>query len=192
MVQQGLDSNQDPIYAPCTFLTSSLQFACTPCPAGTYALTGGYSNGAPGNVTNPSCNACPFGGICVNGGVIAQPGYWGAANASHGVSFALCPSGYCCSSPANCVSMSSCAGSRTGTLCGECLPGYVEAMGSTLCVPVTACVHDKSLFWPLFVLAMFLDAVIQLAFVSDVWNPSSARPDATIKCLLYFFQVCQF
>jgi hypothetical protein len=74
---------------------------------------------------------------------------------------------------------------------GDCLPGYVEAMGSTLCVPVSVCAHDKRLFWPLFVLAMFLDAVIQLAFVSDVWNPSSARPDATIKCLLYFFQVCR-
>jgi hypothetical protein len=69
------------------------------------------------------------------------------------------------------------------------MPGYVEAMGSTLCVPVSKCASDKQWFWSLFVFAMFLDAVIQLAFVSDVWNPSSARPDATIKCLLYFFQV---
>jgi hypothetical protein len=189
VVQQGDDADSNPIYSPCLYLASSLQFGCTPCPAGTYALTGGYSNGAPGNVINPSCNPCPFGGTCVNGSVIAQPGYWGAANASDVVSFTLCPSGYCCSSPANCVSMSSCAGSRTGTLCGDCLPGYVEAMGSTLCVHVSACADGKVMFWVLFILAMFLNAVVQLAFVSDVWNPSSARPDATIKCLLYFFQV---
>jgi predicted outer membrane repeat protein len=191
--QQGSYSNGIiSVYSPCKFLASSLRYICTPCPAGTYALWGGNSNGAPGNATNPSCNTCPFGGTCVNGNVIAQPGYWGAARAANAagvVSFALCPSGYCCSSPVNCVSTSSCAGSRTGLLCSDCLPGYVEAMGSTLCVPVTACTHDKSLFWPLFVLAMFLDAVIQLTLVSDVWNPSSARPDATIKCLLYFFQV---
>jgi hypothetical protein len=183
-------STGNPVFSQCTYLASILQFACTPCPTGTYAMTGGYSNGAPDSAINPSCNTCPLGGTCVNGDVIAQPGYWGAANAFETVSFTLCPSGYCCSSSANCVSLSSCAGSRTGTLCGDCLPGYVEAMGSTLCVPVSACASDKATFWPLFVLAMFLDAVIQLAFVSDVWNPSSARPDATVKCLLYFFQVC--
>jgi hypothetical protein len=191
VVQQGNTSQHYPIFSSCAiFLASSLQFSCTPCPAGTYALTGGYSNGAPGNATNPSCNTCPFGGTCVTGRVNAQPGYWGAANSSHVVLFAPCPSGYCCSSPSNCVSMSTCAGARTGTLCGDCLPGYVEAMGSTLCVHVTACVSHKRWFWPLFVLAMFSNAVIQLTFVSDVWNPSSDQPDATIKCLLYFFQVC--
>ena len=180
---------QGSITAPCAYLTSSLQFGCTPCPAGTYALIRGQSNGAPGNATNPVCNSCPFGGVCINATVLAQPGYWGAANASSVVSFTLCPSGYCYSSPASCVGMASCAGSRTGTLCGDCMPGYVEAMGSTLCVHASTCASDKALFWPLFVLAMFVEALIQLAFVSDVWNPSAARPDATVKCLLYFYQV---
>ena len=187
---QGFDNFGNAIYAPCLYLTSSLQYACTPCPAGTYALQGGYSNGAPGSATNPTCNSCPFGGTCANGAVRAQPGYWGALNDSGVVSFALCPSGYCCDSPVSCTSYSSCAGARIGTLCGDCAAGFVEAMGSTLCVHKSACAEDKAVFWPLFTLGMFADAVIQLAFVSDVWNPSSAKPDATIKCLLYFFQVC--
>jgi hypothetical protein len=188
-VQQGVDNNDNPIFGSCTYLTSSLQFACTPCPAGTYALYGGYSNGAPGSATNPTCSSCPFGGSCINGSVSAQPGYWGAPSTSGVVAFALCPSGYCCSSRVNCVTYNSCAGARTGVLCGDCAPGYVEAIGSSLCVHKSACARGKALFWSIFVVAMFLDAMIQLAFVSDVWNPSAVKPDATIKCLLYFLQV---
>jgi hypothetical protein len=194
IVQQGCATSEclfhDPVLGPCSYLTSSLQFACTPCPAGTYALYGGHSNGAPGAATNPTCNTCPFGGTCVNGAVTAQPGYWGAPDAAGVVSFALCPSGYCCSSRASCLSYNSCVGARGGALCGDCAAGYVEAMGSSLCVHKSACTKDKAVFWVLFVLAMFVDAVIQLAFVSDVWSPTSAKPDATVKCLLYFFQVC--
>jgi hypothetical protein len=175
-------------FQSCDYLVSMVQFGCVQCPFPLQARGQGHSNGDPSNITNPYCFSCPFGASCYGGVVVAQPGYWGVTDDYGAPSFVLCPSGYCCSSSANCLSLSSCAGSRTGTLCGECLPGYVEAMGSTLCVPVTKCAADKAIFWPLFVFAMFLDAVIQLTFVSRVWNPSPARPDATFKCLLYFFQ----
>jgi hypothetical protein len=161
------------------------------CPVGTYALRGGFSTGQAGQANNPTCEQCPFGGTCSEGSVLAQPGYWGASTSDNTVAFVMCPSGYCCDDVTSCVSIASgsCAGNREGILCAECALGFVEAIGSTACVHISACREDKPLFWVLFTIGVFVDAFVQLVFVSEVWNPSAVPPDATIKCLIYFYQV---
>jgi hypothetical protein len=74
-------------------------------------------------------------------------------------------------------------------LCGQCLDGYVEAVGSVACVPVTQCDSDVVLLWPLFVVGIMIAAALQLAVVSDVWCPSRSFPRGKVKLMIYFFQV---
>ena len=65
----------------CLTRQSSLQFQCIPCPLMTYGLTGGVSNGAPGNASNVVCHACGPGSDCSagDGQVTAAKGFWGAS-----------------------------------------------------------------------------------------------------------------
>jgi hypothetical protein len=74
---------------------STLQFECVPCSSGYYSLSGGTSNGQPGQSDNFPCLPCPSGGDCGTQTVRAKPGYWGAADLAGTVSFTVCPSGYC-------------------------------------------------------------------------------------------------
>jgi hypothetical protein len=52
--------------------------------------------------------------------------------------FMNCPGGHCCKSNTSCpwASRSACQGNRDPTvpLCGDCLPGYSQAVGSTRCI----------------------------------------------------------
>lgn len=45
-------------------LVSTLQFQCSSCGQGLYALTGGSSNGTAGQRAAFQCRPCPLGGIC--------------------------------------------------------------------------------------------------------------------------------
>ena len=48
-------------------------------------------------VFGQACMECPYGGLCTDGNVVAVPGYWGGVQpASGALSFAVCPTGYCC------------------------------------------------------------------------------------------------
>jgi hypothetical protein len=63
----------------CVMLQSSLQFQCLPCPAMTYTLFGGHSDGSPGNISGVVCQPCGAGADCSTGDgrVVAAKGYWG-------------------------------------------------------------------------------------------------------------------
>lgn len=161
----------------CKYRTSTLQFGCTPCPSGTYALAAGYTDGTPsghgnggsGGVVNPVCEPCPFGGVCSSSGVVvSQPGFWGAQSSSGSLSFAVCPSGYCCPHGQSCPTINSCDGGRAGLLCGDCSPGFVQSILSAACVPVDRCEQDTKVFWTCAALGVFCMAFIQLLIVSDL------------------------
>ena len=187
-------------------LCSALQFQCSPCVDGTYSLANGTASGTPGDVSPNVCLPCPVGGSCQNGGVVSLPGYWGAVVTSGAssssssspptISFRLCPSGYCCDSDADspasaCVSIDSCRAGRTGTLCGDCVSGFVESLGSTQCVPVTQCDNDMAVAWPVIVVAVGVLAWVQLTIVSAVWRPAAPGdyPSGKFKLAVYFAQV---
>lgn len=173
----GVNLN-DIFLEPCQYLTSTLQFGCTPCPTGTYSLISGHSDGTPsghisrgnsGGVVNPVCAPCPFGGACTShGAVVSQPGYWGAASSDGSVSFAVCPPGYCCPDGQTCAAIDSCDGDRAGPLCGDCGPGLVQSILSPVCVPREKCGEQMKLFWVCAVVGVFCMATIQLLFVSNL------------------------
>ena len=171
-------------------LTSALSFSCVPCPVGTYAVKSGVSDGTPNSANTFPCLPCPDGGLCPGGTVKATTGRWGAADSDGVVSLALCPPGYCCSSTDGvCASVDGCDGSRTGMLCGACLPGFVEGIGASACVPVGQCGKDLPAVWTCVVVGVLFAAFAQLAIVSDVWFPSRAFPAGKLKLFVYFFQV---
>jgi hypothetical protein len=189
-------------------LTSSLEFYCNVCPVGTYSVFAGSSNGSRGAANNSPCRACPSGAQCVDTGtILATQDHWGASDPAGIVSFVLCPAGYCnsavnssASGSARTISglssaqlqpgvLNACAGQRTGPLCSDCSPGYVDALGSTECSAVAACTKDKAEVWPLIAVALLGSALVQLVFVSAVWSKTRKPPSATLKLAMYFFQV---
>lgn len=102
----------------------------------------------------------------------------------------LCPKGYCCDGPAwPCDSLGSCAGYRAGPLCGDCLPGYVTALGSTQCRAVDQCSTDTGVVWPLVVGGVLAAALLQLTLVSGVWLVGNGTPTSKFKVAIYFAQM---
>ncbi len=89
-----------------------------------------------------------------------------------------------------CSSYNSCGGNRGGVLCGECLPGFVESLGSATCAALSQCGNDGSIVWPMIVITLLVAAIMQLAVVSDVWAPSNTYPSGKMKMVIYFSQVC--
>ena len=173
-------------------LVSTLQFQCQPCPLDTYSVFAGNSSGIPGGASNITCVPCPFGGVCLSGAVAATPGRWGGGGADGVLTFAPCPDGYCCDGGAwACDGPAACGYSRSGALCGDCMPGFVESIGTTACVPVSSCAGDRVFVWSGAVVALFAAAVLQLAVVSNVWLPSGmvSLPTAKLKLAIYYFQV---
>ena len=172
-------------------LVSTLQYQCEPCPLGTYALLAGESDGQPRHSNAFQCQECPFGGVCSSRTLVPAAGYWGGGSLN--VTFAVCPDGYCCTGGGStrwpCVAVNGCGGHRTGPLCGDCEAGYVEAVGSAECVPVSQCDRDKPSAWTIVVVCIAVAAVLQLAVVSDVWLPSAVAPSGKLKLAIYFLQV---
>ena len=152
--------------------------------------------------------------MTTTGSIIASAGFWGGGYPD--VSFSLVPTGYGCTgsgsngsgnasvtavsgssggsssdsrNPYPCTAIDSCGGQRTGPLCGNCGPGFVEGVGSTGCVALTACGTDQAVVWPLAAVAVFVAAAVQLTFVSNVWFPTKTVPKGKVKLTIYFFQV---
>ncbi len=179
-------------------LASSLEFRCVPCAPGTYSLAHGASTGGPGPqaVTNLTCLPCPTGATCTGASVTPRPGYWGAPSGSGPggggatLAFAPCPTGYCCdgSAGAPCGTPGACAATRTGPLCGDCLPGYAAGLGSAECVARGRCAADQRALWPAVALGLLVSAAVQLTLVSGVWL-CKARPSGKMKLVMYFAQV---
>jgi hypothetical protein len=173
-------------------LTSTLEFECLVCGLNSYSLGHSISNGSAGADQVP-CLSCPDGGSCVDGSVVATPGYWGAVNSQGEAQFLLCPASYCCDGGLSpCLAMQSCAGGRSGPLCGDCGPGLVEAVDSTACVDVDRCPEDQATVFSVLVVGVLLLGLAQLAIVSQVWQREVVVPSARLKLLIYFAQVRGF
>jgi hypothetical protein len=174
-------------------LVSTLDFKCVSCSSGQYSLFGGSFSGAVGKPTNYPCLLCPTGGVCTDGVAAATPGYWGAGDTapSIGVSFALCPTGYCCDGSTSwpCTGMGPCTGHRAGVLCGDCAEGFVETVGSAQCTAASQCASDKVVLWSLIAAGELLSAILHLTVVSGVWLPSKQRPSGKMKLAIFFAQV---
>jgi hypothetical protein len=172
-------------------MASSLLFACSRCGEGLYSLYGGSSNGTAGHSVNFPCFPCPSGGLCSRGGVTATSHHWGDSDGSGKVSFAVCPTGYCCDDTTmwKCTAIDTCGGNRGGPLCGTCLPGYTEALGSATCALVDRCSNDTVLLWSLVSTALVVIAFIQLGVVSQVWATLDSAPSGRMKLLIYYAQV---
>lgn len=164
-------------------LVSSVNVSClSACPCDSYWVTEQQQC--------HQCQACPVGGNCVGGSLLAVAGHWGAADAGGTVQFAVCPTDYCCDGSEEwpCSAPNSCAGNRTGALCGNCLAGFVESVGSDHCVPVERCSGDVPLVWPMLVAVVFVAAAVQLTTVSGVWRPTPESPSGKAKMVIFYAQ----
>lgn len=94
-----------------------------------------------------NCHPCPYGGRCLNG-ISAVPNFWGyVTGAGDRVRFQGCPRGYCCTTPEDCVrGIDVCRSDRVGVLCGQCQPGFSEAIFTADCVPNVDC--NPTVGWP--------------------------------------------
>lgn len=137
------------------------------------------------------CEKCPPGGQCSADNILAVAGQWGAPSADGVVTFARCPPGYCCGARAwPCTERSSCAGNRHGQLCGDCLPGFVESIGSEQCVAVSTCtMTGKAAIVGVSFVVFIAAALVQLVPVSGVWMPSKTFPSGKAKLVVFFAQV---
>lgn len=108
------------------------------------------------------CMQCPYGGRCQQG-IRAVPNFWGYIRESQ-VRFQHCPKGYCCAST-GCNGFDICAKFRSGILCGECIPGFSEALFSARCVPDEEC--DPTWLWPVALSSGMLYALF-LFFQKDL------------------------
>jgi hypothetical protein len=164
-------------------LVTSANVSClSACPCDAYWVTG--------NQQCRQCQSCPVGGNCVGGSLLAVAGHWGAADAGGTVEFAACPTDYCCDGSIEwpCSTPNSCAGNRTGALCGDCVAGYVESVGSDHCVPVDRCSEDIVMVWPVLVVVVLVAAAVQLTTVSGVWKPSPEYPSGKAKIMIFYAQ----
>ncbi len=111
---------------------------------------------SPGNISTkqtPECKECPYGAICSGNNVVPRPNYWGYWMEDE-LKFVLCPAGYCCSGTdsAPCERYDSCAGFRTGVLCGACKKGFTVSIMTGECMADSNCGQDQW-FWFLAFLA---------------------------------------
>ncbi len=173
----------DVLPGPCSGLLDmrAILISCDRCSAGSYNLLAGWRNST--FVSSFVCHACPSGATCPSGGseVLALPDHW-CRVALHDPSAAECvpcPMGYCCQQT-SCPWGQTCASSRTGTLCGECLPGFSESFGTTDCVPDGEC--DAALWLVPAALVIGLLYALVLLFVS-------VRRHPLWKSTIYFLQV---
>ncbi len=100
-----------------------------------------------------NCIHCPYGAFCTGNNVIPRPNFWGYWHKSKLI-FQQCPAGFCCSGTetAPCKSFDSCAGNRTGILCGACQKGFTVSILTGECTPNNQCARDQW-FWMLVPLA---------------------------------------
>ncbi len=107
----------------------------------------------------PGCILCPYGATCPGNNVLPKPNFWGYWQGGELV-FQQCPALYCCSGGQNapCEKYNSCAGNRTGILCGACKNGFSVSILTGECMPDIKCEQDRW-FWILGLLATVLYAI---------------------------------
>jgi hypothetical protein len=171
-----------------TMLVSTLSYACRACPLNQYNPTPPTLGAANIDNTSPvigACQACPYGSNCAGGTMVATSGFWGSSTGPQLSAF-RCPTGYCCDDEP-CGSIDGCVGNRGGALCGECLPGFAQTIGSTACRATSQCGGDDAAwFVPVALLLAVLFALFarssQLGAV-DGWPLNAVQP------MFYFYQM---
>lgn len=188
-----------------SYKLDQLSYFCESCPRNKYSLDFGYLNYSlrykddayftllvNGKYPTPAysgsydyhdieCQQCPYGGKCLQE-ISAVSNFWGYATAGHQVRFQRCQKGYCCSL-ANCTGFNTCTQNRTGVLCGECEPGYSEAMFTADCVLNSKC--DPRIGWPVmltsailyFIFLLFQKDIRDLMF-SQIFRTAKPRLDS--------------
>ena len=109
-------------------LQQKMEIRCQTCPPNLYALNNElrlYGHSSILQETLPKCLKCPPGALC-DGQVRVIDNHWGK-QVGNELSVIPCPDGYYCSSQTTpCNGYNTCAGPRTGTLCGTCEQDYVQ------------------------------------------------------------------
>ncbi len=100
-----------------------------------------------GNPAHEHCMKCPYGATCTGSNVVARPNYWGFWHNGE-LHFQQCPAGYCCTGTSHspCENYNTCAGNRTGDLCGSCEQGYSVAILTGSCTNNKNC-GNSYYFW---------------------------------------------
>ena len=149
-------------------LLKAFTTTCIACAASTYYPSNGKYKVAFNNLTqkvvvqelqplissvtdqDKVCIKCPTSAVCAGNNLVPIPNYWGYFTEERAV-LKQCPVGYCCSNTEKspCSEYHSCAGNRTGTLCGACLPGFSVSIISGQCISNGNC--GSPWFWALAV-----------------------------------------
>ena len=119
----------------------------------TLAYYSNITDAYPKSSSSDVCISCPYGAACSGNNIVPRPNYWGYWHEGE-LAFQQCPAGYCCSGNENapCTSYNSCAGNRTGSLCGRCQDGFSVSILSGKCTSDNHCGQDHW-FWLFAVLA---------------------------------------
>jgi parallel beta-helix repeat protein len=172
-----------------SMLVTTLSLMCQACPAHSYSFEYGGLFG--GNKSGIRCRDCEYGANCDLGADTIRPtkNFWGLVdNASRRVQLFRCPDGFCCGELVCNGSLSQCheGHNRTGILCGECVPGYTQTLGSALCRPTELC-DDAPWFIPVWLLLSLAYTAYTVTLGASV--RSTRWPFAMVYPLLYYFQL---
>ncbi|CAH3197019.1 unnamed protein product, partial [Porites evermanni] len=131
-----------------------LSFSCKLCSPGYYSLQTGFSKGLAVD-DSFQCHPCPLGATCIRNesSIAAVENFWGynvSGSGAQVLNFVPCPKGYCRSPSPRSLVYNSCHGNRSGFLCGQCAPGYTEALFNSECRKTAQC--KDYLFWVAIIL----------------------------------------
>ena len=117
---------------------------------------------------NVTCYTCPYQASCV-AQIKGKGNFWGFSNSSGHVNMYLCPPEYCCISASKCGSYNTCNQHRKGTLCSDCLEGYVLSIFSrSQCIHPMDC-NSEWLFWVGFAVSV-ISICVFLLYGSEIWK----------------------
>lgn len=195
---QGETNEECCITSPAPFGVVEWSTECVECQPGSYSVSAEDRVYATCDTTSPSssnatscgalreppspCHPCPFGATCFGGSSVApRDRFWGTVsrtNASLLIDpFILLPHGYGCQG-AECTTYDACGGSREGTACGSCRPGFSEALGSSGCIADSLCWTrwQDFAFWPLYVLLVVSYSVLMYCLAASTSRSSQPAP----------------
>ncbi len=163
-----------------------LRYKCSPCSDGYYTISSNTQqfayhnekltfgeqpeiNSSRQDVKFKACIQCPYGATCPGNNIVPRQNYWGYWYEGE-LAFQACPAGYCCSGndKAPCDRFNTCAGNRTGALCGACQEGFSISLLLGKCTPNIECQGNRW-FW---FLAVFMTMIYALwyTFKDDIFG----------------------